>query len=171
MLCSASRRPCSAPRPACRLLWRIVADIGELGDQAAWRCWLCDDEVPQKAKPNDPNQPVADQIAPAAKGSKGRGEVRLAHKRCNDLRKGRPPSIAWPERFGVADAPELLQSLTRLDKKKNQGGEVVAMCVDAGDAELAAAWVVPVAATLFPGNWSATCSPLSSMTAVRLTRT
>lgn len=147
-----------------------MADISELGDQAGWRCWLCDEEVPRKAKPSDPNQPVADQIAPAAKGTKGRGEVRLAHKRCNDLRKGRPPSIRWPERFCVADAPELLQSLVRLDKRKNQGGEVVAMCAGADAAEAAAAWVVPVAATLFPGDWEATCSPLASMTAVRLTR-
>ena len=147
-----------------------MADISELGDQAGWRCWLCDDDVPKKAKPNDPNQPVADQIAPAAKGAKGRGEVRLDHKRCNDLRKGRPPSIAWPERFQVADAPELLQSLVRLDKRKNQGGEVVAMCADAQAAEAAAAWVVPVAATLFPGEWEVSVSPLSSMTAVRLTR-
>ena len=147
-----------------------MADIDTLGDQAGWRCWLCDDDVPQKAKPNDPNQPVADQIAPAAKGTKGRGEVRLAHKRCNDLRKGRPPSIAWPERFSVADAPELLQSLIRLDKRKNQGGEVVAMCADAESAQAAAAWVVPVAGTLFPGQWEAICSPLSSMTAVRLTK-
>jgi hypothetical protein len=147
-----------------------MADIGALGDQAGWRCWLCDDEVPQRAKPNDPNQPVADQIAPAAKGTKGRGEVRLAHKRCNDLRKARPPSILWPDRFYVADAPELLQSLVRLDKKKNQGGEVVAMCADRDAADLAAAWVVPVATTLFPGNWEATCSPLASMTAVRLNK-
>ncbi len=147
-----------------------MADINALGDLADWRCWLCDEAVPQQAKPNDPNQPVADQIAPAAKGAKGRGELRLAHKRCNDLRKGRPPSIAWPERFGVADAPELLQSLVRLDKRKNQGGEVVALCADPQGAEAAAAWVVPVAATLFPGEWEATCSPLSSMTAVRLLR-
>ena len=147
-----------------------MADISELGDQAGWRCWLCDEDVPQKAKPNDPNQPVADQIAPAAKGTKGRGEVRLAHKRCNDLRKGRPPSIRWPERFCVADAPELLQSLTRLDKRKNQGGEVVAMCAGPDEADAAAAWVVPVAGTLFPGEWEASCSPLSSMTAVRLTK-
>lgn len=148
-----------------------MADMSELGDQAGWRCWLCDGDVPTKAKPNDPNQPVADQIAPAAKGTKGRGEVRLAHKRCNDLRKGRPPSIAWPERFHVADAPELLQSLVRLDKRKNQGGEVVAMCGDAAAAAAAAAWVVPVATTLFPGEWEAACAPLSSMTTVRLIRT
>ena len=147
-----------------------MVDTGELGDQAGWRCWLCDDEVPRQAKANDPNQPVANQIAPAPKGTKGRGEVRLAHKRCNDLRKGRPPSILWPERFFVADPPELLQSLIRLDKRKNQGGEVVAMCADAAGADLAAAWVVTVATTLLPGSWEASCSPLGSMTAVRLSK-
>ncbi len=145
-----------------------MADLGDLGDQAGWRCWLCDEAVPRQAKANDPNQPVADQVAPAAKGTKGRGDVRLAHKRCNDLRKGRPPSIAWPERFQVADAPELLHSLVRRDKGKNQGGEVVAMCADATAATAAAAWVVPVARTLYPGEWEATCGPLASMTAVRL---
>lgn len=148
--------------------WSAMADISVLGDLDGWRCWLCDGDVPTKAKPNDPHQAVADQIAPAAKGSKGRGEVRLAHKRCNDLRKGRPPSIAWPERFAVADAPELLQSLTRLDKGKSRSGEVVAMCAGADEADAAAAWVVPLATTLFPGRWEATCAPLSSMTAVRL---
>lgn len=147
-----------------------MADLDALGDQDGWLCWLCGEPVPQQAKPNDPNQAVADQVAPAAKGDRGRGLVRLAHKRCNDLRKGRPPSIAWPERFGVADAPELLSSLTRLDKGKSRGGEVVAMCGDAADAQEAAKWVVPVAATLFPGDWEATCSPLSSLTAVRLTK-
>jgi hypothetical protein len=145
-----------------------MADLQELGNQAGWRCWLCDDEVPRTAKPNDPNQAVADQVAPAAKGDRGRGTVRLAHKRCNDLRKGRPPSIAWPERFSVADAPELLQSLTRLDKGRSRSGEVVALCADAASAEQAAAWVVPVAGTLFPGDWEATTAPLSSMTSVRL---
>lgn len=125
---------------------------------------------PSEREPNDPNQPVADQIAPAAKGVKGRGVVRLAHKRCNDLRKGRPPTIPWPERFRVADAPELLQSLQRLDKRKHPGGEVVAMCADPESASAAAHWVVSVATTLFPAEWEATCSPLSSLTAVRLTR-
>ena len=145
-------------------------DLHELGERDGWRCWLCDEAVPTRAKPNDPNQPVTDQLAPGVKGVKGRGELRLAHKRCNDLRKGRPPSIRWPERFGVADAPELLQSLTRLDKRKDPGGEVVAMCPDEDSAEQAAAWVVPLAATLFPGRWSVTCSPLAALTAVRLTR-
>lgn len=148
-----------------------MADISELGDDAGWLCWLCADDVPQKAKSNDPNQPVADQISAAAKGTKGRGEVRLAHKRCNDLRKGRPPSIRWPERFSPLDPPELLQSLTRLDKRKNQGGEVVAMFAAATEAEAAAAWVVPMASTLFPGVWEASCEALSSMTVVRLSKT
>ena len=113
---------------------------------------------------------MADQVAPAAKGERGRGLVRLAHKRCNDLRKGRPPSIAWPERFGVADAPELLQSLTRLDKRRPRGGEVVAMCPDTASAQAAAAWVVPVAETLFPGTWSAGTASMGRLTTVRLTR-
>ena len=147
-----------------------MANLQDLGDDDGWLCWLCGEPVPQQAKANDPNQPVADQVEAAAKGDRGRGRVRLAHKRCNDLRKGRPPSIAWPERFGVADAPELLQSLTRLAKGKNRGGEVVAMCSDRQDAEAAATWLVPLASTLFPGSWEATTSPLSSMTAVRLTR-
>ncbi|MEY2470193.1 MAG: hypothetical protein QOF21_2891 [Actinomycetota bacterium] len=147
-----------------------MTTLSELGDSAEWRCWVCDEPVPRTAKPNDPNQPVADQIEPAAKGTKGRGRVRLAHKRCNDLRKGRPPSIPWPERFCVADAPELLHSLQRLDKRRQPGGEVVAMCADADLAEAAAAWVVSVATTLFPAEWQATCSPLASLTAVRLFR-
>ena len=147
-----------------------MATLSEIGDSDGWRCWVCDEPVPRDAKPNDPNQPVADQIEPAAKGTKGRGRVRIAHKRCNDLRKGRPPTIPWPERFCVADAPELLQSLQRLEKRKPPGGEVVAMCADADLAVAAAAWAVSVASTLFPAEWSAACSPLGSLTAVRLTR-
>ena len=145
-------------------------NLQELGDRDEWVCWLCGEAVPKSAKASDPNQAVSDQISAAAKGDRGRGEVRLAHKRCNDLRKGRPPSIAWPERFDVADAPELLQSLTRLDKRRGGSGEVVAMCASPEGAQAAAAWVVPLAATLFPGDWQATCAPLSTMTAVRLTR-
>ena len=144
--------------------------LDELGDAAAWRCWICDDAVPQVAKPNDPKRPVADQIAPAAKGTKGRGTERLAHKGCNDLRKGRPPTIAWPERFRVVDAPELLQSLQRVDKRRPPAGEVVATCVDPESAAAAAEWVVGVAAVLYPGRWETACGPLGSMTALRLTR-
>lgn len=147
-----------------------MADLSALGEQEGWLCWLCGDEVPRQAKANDQNQPVADQVAAAAKGDRGRGAVRLAHKRCNDLRKGRPPSIAWPERFCTVDPPELLQSLTRLDKKRGQGGEVIAMCASPDDASAAADWVVPLAATLFPGDWDASCAPLGRLTAVRLVR-
>lgn len=148
-----------------------MIDLDAVGDADDWRCWLCGLDVPRSAKPNDPNQPVTDQIAPAAKGTKGRGQVRLAHKGCNDRRKGRPPTIPWPERFSVSDAPELLQSLARLDKRRNRGGEIVATCWDSDAAQAAADWVVPVATTLFPGGWVASCESLSSSTAVRLART
>ncbi len=148
----------------------LVADISTLGDQSGWCCWICGGGVPQRAKANDPNQPVADQIAPATKGAKGRGEVRLAHKRCNDARKARPPTIPWPERFSVVDAPELLSSLTRIAKRIGGRGEVVAMCVDAECALAGAAWVVPVAATLLPGEWRTTLEPVSSMMAIRLVK-
>jgi hypothetical protein len=147
-----------------------MTTLSEIGDAAAWRCWICDEAVPQVAKPNDPKRPVADQIAPAAKGIKGRGDERLAHKGCNDLRKGRPPTVPWPERFRVVDAPELLQSLQRIDKRRPSAGEVVATCVDADSAAAAAQWVVGVATILYPGRWDTTCAALGSMTAVRLTR-
>lgn len=147
-----------------------MASLDELGDASGWRCWICDEAVPQSAKANDPKYPVADQISPAVKGAKGRGEERLAHKGCNDLRKGRPPTIPWPERFRVVDAPDLLQSLQRIDKKRPPAGEVVATCVDEESAAAAAVWVVPVATTLWPGAWETNCVPLGSMTAVRLIR-
>lgn len=147
-----------------------MASLDELGDAAGWRCWICDEEVPQSAKANDPKYPVADQIAPAAKGVKGRGDERLAHKGCNDLRKGRPPVINWPERFRVVDAPDLLQSLQRIDKKRPPAGEVVATCVDEESAADAARWVTPVAEILHPGTWDTTSAPMGSMTAVRLIR-
>ena len=147
-----------------------MTSLSELGEAAGWRCWICDDAVPQVAKPNDPKRPVADQIAPAAKGTKGRGDERLAHKGCNDLRKGRPPTIPWPARLGVVDAPELVQSLQRIDKRRPSAGEVVATCVDAESAAAAAQWVVQVASVVYPGQWDATCVGLGSMTAVRLVR-
>ena len=146
-------------------------DLDELGAVAGWRCWLCAEEVPQRAKANDPNQPVSDLVAPAGKGEKGRGEVRLAHKRCNDLRKGRPPQIPWPSRFSVVDAPELLQSLTRLDKRPGKGGEIVATFPDEATAAAGLAWVLPLADALYPGEWDGVATPLGSMTAVRLTKT
>lgn len=144
--------------------------LRELGDSAGWLCWICGEAVPESAKPNDPKQPVADQISPAAKGTKGRGDERLAHKGCNDRRKGRPPTIQWPGRFRVVDAPELLQSLQRIDKRRPAAGEVVATCVDADCAAEAAQWAVGVATTLYPGEWRSTSAPLGSMTAVRLIR-
>jgi hypothetical protein len=147
-----------------------MATLEELGDAAEWRCWICDEPVPQSAKANDPKYPVADQISPAPKGTKGRGDERLAHKGCNDLRKGRPPTILWPERFRVVDAPDLLQSMQRIDKKRPPAGEVVATCVDEDSATAAATWVVSVATTLLPGRWDTACVPLGSMTAVRLIR-
>lgn len=147
-----------------------MPSLDELGDAAGWICWICGEEVPRAAKANDPLLPVADQIAPAAKGTKGRGDERLAHKGCNDLRKGRPPAIRWPERFRVVDAPDLLQSLQRIDKRRPVAGEVVATCVDDESATAAAAWALGVAAILYPGAWDATQAPLGSMTAVRLVR-
>ncbi len=147
-----------------------MTSVGDLGDAAGWRCWICDEAVPRAAKPNDPKQAVADRISPAAKGTKGRGNERLAHKGCNDLRKGRPPTIPWPERFRVVDAPELLQSLQRIDKRRPPAGEVVATCVDADSASEAAKWVQRVASVLYPGPWDTLCAPLGSMTAVRIIR-
>ena len=147
-----------------------MTTLGELGDATDWRCWICDEVVPQFAKPNDPKRPVADQIAPAAKGIKGRGVERLAHKGCNDLRKGRPATIPWPDRLRVVDAPDLLQSLQRVDKRRPPAGDVVATCVDAESATAAAQWVVRVAAVLYPGQWDTACVPLGSMTVVRLIR-
>ena len=144
--------------------------LEELGDAAAGRCWICDEAVPRTAKPNDPKQPVADQIMPAAKGDKGRGEERLAHKGCNDLRKGRPPTIPWPERLRVVDAPELIQSLLRIDKRRPAAGEVVATCVDEASADEAAQWALRVAGILYPGPWESSCAPMGSMTSVRLIR-
>ncbi len=147
-----------------------MADLEELGDAAGWRCWLCAEEVAKRAKPNDPNQPVADLVERSGKREKGRGEVRLAHKRCNDLRKGRPPQIPWPGRFAVVNAPELLQSLTRLDKRTSKSGEIVATFPDSASAEEGLAWALALAATLLPGEWHGETAPLAAMTAVRLTK-
>lgn len=63
-----------------------MADLSELGDSPDRRCWPCGDRIPGQAKANDPNHPAADQVWPAVKGDRGRGVVRLAHKRCNGAR-------------------------------------------------------------------------------------
>ena len=147
-----------------------MADLETVGEEAGWRCWLCDEPVPKQAKPNDPNLANLDQIEPRAKkGTSGRGEVRLAHRRCNNLRKARQPSIPWPERFGISDAPELHQSLLRLDKRPGNS-EIVAMAGDRADAEAAAAWVLPLATLIHGGTWEVSYEALASMTAIRLSK-
>jgi hypothetical protein len=75
--------------------------LAEIGERDGWTCRLCGEPVPRPEQVTNPRsrwmRPVLDHVVPLAPrfgGTHVRGNVRLAHARCNELRGprwGRPP--------------------------------------------------------------------------------
>lgn len=130
-----------------------------LGERDGWDCWLCGGEVDRDAPPGSPWTPTVDHVVPKSRGGKTEpSNLRLAHRRCNSARGNRATELAWPDDFGLLDAPALWPSLGRIVRRGGQA-QVVALAPTLEVAEQAAAWVVGTATTFLGGDWTALPDP------------
>lgn len=131
--------------------------LDAVGDQDGWRCWLCDEPVDPDMSVNDPRGPSVDsrttERKAKAKGKtgatgSGTGRERLAHRACNTGKGSTKPMVEWPEHLFVADPAVILTTVERMHH--TGGREAVGRCVDRGDADRAAAWIVDRISRLEP---------------------
>lgn len=125
-----------------------MSTLHEVGEQDAWRCWLCDEPVDPDASVNADRGPSIDGGA-APKGKKApAGSERLAHRACNTRKGAVKPVVPWaPQLFVVEPAP-IVSAVERLTRKG--GREVVARCPSRADADEAAAWLLDRVSRLAP---------------------
>ncbi|MEY4425258.1 MAG: hypothetical protein RJB56_885 [Actinomycetota bacterium] len=126
-----------------------MSDLNVVGDQDAWRCWLCDAPVDPDASTNSDLGPSIDNFA-AAKGKKGSPAVeRLAHRACNTMKGKIAPVVPWGSELFVVDPSPIFESVERL--KAKGGREVVARCPSQSDADQASEWLLDRLSRLAPG--------------------
>ena len=126
-----------------------MSDLNVVGDQDAWRCWLCDAPVDPDASTNSDLGPSIDNFA-AAKGKKGAPAVeRLAHRACNTMKGKIAPVVPWGAELFVVDPSPIFESVERL--KAKGGREVVARCPSQSDADQASEWLLDRLSRLAPG--------------------
>jgi hypothetical protein len=127
----------------------MTASLHEVGEQAGWRCWLCDEPVDPAMSVNDPRGPSLDAVITKAKAKRsGPAEERLAHRACNTKKGAIAPVVPWPDHLFVADAAPIVGVVERLERKG--GREVVARCPGDDDAHEAADWLVDRLSRLAP---------------------
>ena len=127
-----------------------MSSLDEVGTQAGWRCWICDESVDPGKSVNDARGPSIDSYFTASKSAKGKaGSERLAHRACNTKKGAVTPLIRWPSRLFVSDPAVLLTTVDRLERKG--GREVVGRCPSARDAQEAADWLLDRLSRLAPG--------------------
>ncbi|MFM2352259.1 MAG: hypothetical protein RL096_740 [Actinomycetota bacterium] len=127
-----------------------MSDLNVVGDQDAWRCWLCDAPVDPDASTNSDLGPSIDNFA-AAKGKKGAPAVeRLAHRACNTMKGKIAPVVPWGAELFVVDPSPIFESVERL--KAKGGREVVARCPSQSDADQASEWLLDRLSRLAPGS-------------------
>lgn len=129
----------------------MVSRLEELGEQDAWRCWLCDEPVDPTMSVNDPRGPSVDLRTTKAKAKargKGDAQERLAHRGCNTGKGAVAPVVPWADHLFVVDPAPILASVERLERKG--GREVMARCPTAADADQAAAWLADRVSRLAP---------------------
>ena len=125
-----------------------MSTLTEVGDRAAWRCWLCDEPVDAGMSVNDPRGPSIDAVT-SAKPKKGTpAPERLAHRACNTRKGAVRAVVPWPQHLFVVDAAPVVETVERLSRKG--GREVVARCPSRDDAEQAGAWLVDRLSRLAP---------------------
>ena len=125
-----------------------MSTLTEVGDRAAWRCWLCDEPVDAGMSVNDPRGPSIDAVT-SAKPKKGTpAPERLAHRACNTRKGAVKAVVPWPSQLFVVDPAPIVETADRLPRKG--GREVVARCPTRADAEQAGAWLVDRLSRLAP---------------------
>jgi hypothetical protein len=126
-----------------------MSTLGEVGERAGWRCWLCDEAVDPGLPSNDSRAASVDSIAAAVKGRKAAaGEERLAHRACNTRKGAVKPVVPWSPELFVGDPAPLVGVVERLGRKG--GREVVGRCPSREDAEQAGAWLLDRLSRLAP---------------------
>ncbi len=126
-----------------------MSDLNVVGDQDAWRCWLCDAPVDPDASTNSDLGPSIDNFA-AAKAKKGAPAVeRLAHRSCNTMKGKIAPVVPWSPDLFVVDPSPIFESVERL--KAKGGREVVARCPSQSDADQASEWLLDRLGRFAPG--------------------
>jgi len=124
-----------------------MSTLSDVGDRDGWRCWLCDEPVDPDASVNGDRGPSMD-AGLIAKGKKGSGAERLAHRACN-TRKGKvAPVVPWSPALFVVDPAPIVATVERLQRKG--GREVVGRCPDRADADQAGTWLVDRLARFAP---------------------
>jgi hypothetical protein len=125
-----------------------MSTLTEIGERAAWRCWLCDEPVDPDMSVNDPRGPSIDAVT-SAKAKKGSpAPERLAHRGCNTRKGAVKAVVPWPAHLFVVDPAPIVETVERLSRKG--GREVVARCPSRDDAEQAGAWLVDRLSRLAP---------------------
>ncbi len=128
-----------------------MSRLDEIGEQDAWRCWLCDEPVDADMSVNDPRGPSIDLRTTKAKAKKKGtdGQERLAHRGCNTGKGAKAPVVPWPDDLFVIDPAPIIATVDRLERKG--GREIVARCPTAEDADAVADWLAGRVRRLSPG--------------------
>jgi hypothetical protein len=127
--------------------------LTDVGTDAGWRCWLCDEPVDPEISVNDPRGPSVDSVITDAKASRTRrasagGRERLAHRACNTKKGAVAPVVPWPDRLFVVDPAPIIASVDRMQRKG--GREIMARCPTRADGDEAAEWLVDRISRLCP---------------------
>ncbi len=129
--------------------------LDEIGERDGWRCWLCDEPVDPDMSVNDARGPSIDARTTERKArakakvtGPGSGRERLAHRGCNTGKGSTKPVVDWPAHLFVADPAVILTTVERLQRKG--GREIVGRCLERGDADNTAAWIVDRISRLEP---------------------
>jgi hypothetical protein len=119
----------------------VMSTLDEIGEQDAWRCWLCDEPVDREASVNADRAPSVDAGQQPRKGGKvPGGSARLAHRACNTGKGATAPVVPWGKNLFVIDPAPIVATVDRLRRKR--GREVVARCPTRPEAEAAGTWLL-----------------------------
>lgn len=125
-----------------------MSTLTDVGDRAAWRCWLCDEPVDPDMSVNDPRGPSIDAVTSEKPKKGAAAQERLAHRACNTRKGAVKAVVPWSPDLFVVDAAPIIATVDRLSRKG--GREVVARCPSRDDAEQAGAWLVDRLSRLAP---------------------
>jgi len=117
-----------------------MSTLNDVGERAAWRCWLCDEPVDPDAYVNSDRGPSVDSgMSPKGKKAAA-GTERLAHRACNTRKGSVKAVVAWSPDLFVVDPAPIVATVDRLTRRG--GREVVARCPSRADAENAGSWLL-----------------------------
>lgn len=126
--------------------------LSRIAERDGWTCWLCGDVI-DPTMTIGPWRATIDHLVPRSRGgTSDLGNLRLAHRRCNNRRGNHLPELLWPTDWPLMMATHLWTSLARLAPRPGTS-EVVAMAPLAEIADAASAWAVERAEAFVPGGW------------------